>query len=44
MVLAGMLGAYFSGTSVYTPGLGTCTTYGGSEDLWYMCFNRGVPC
>jgi len=42
--LAAMMAAYFSGSSVYAVGLGTCNTYSQSEDLGYMCFNGGVPC
>jgi len=39
-----LLGAYFSGTSVFARGLATCTVYGGSEDLAYVCADNGAPC
>jgi len=43
-VLAAMMGSYFSGTSIFVRGKGTCTTYAGNEDVSYVCFNGGVPC
>lgn len=43
-VLAILLGAYFSGSSVFARGLGTCNLYASSEDLGYVCLNNGVPC
>jgi hypothetical protein len=43
-VVALPFGAYFSGASIYVNGAGTCNTYGGSEDLSYVCLNGGVPC
>jgi hypothetical protein len=40
-----LLGAYFSGASVYAYGAGTCNTYsGGAEDLAQLCLDGGVPC
>ena len=42
--MAGLLGAYFSGSEVYVNGLGTCNTYSTAEDLGYVCFNGGIPC
>lgn len=43
-VVAMLLGAYFTGASVYAVGEGTCNTYGDSEDLQYVCLNGGTPC
>ena len=43
-ILAILLGSYFSGSSVFARGADTCNTYGGSEDLAYVCLDGGVPC
>jgi len=43
-VMALLLGAYFSGASVFARGLGTCNLYSSAEDLSYVCLNGGVPC
>jgi hypothetical protein len=44
-IISILLGAYFSGASVYANGAGTCNTYpGGAEDLAYVCLDGGAPC
>jgi hypothetical protein len=44
-IIAMLLGAYFSGASVYANGAGTGNTYpGGAEDLAYVCLDGGAPC
>jgi len=42
--VAALLGAHFSGTSIFIHGQGTCTTYdNASEDLAYICLGTD-PC
>jgi hypothetical protein len=44
-IVSNLLGAYFSGASIYANGAGTCNTYpGGAEDLAYVCLDGGIPC
>lgn len=43
-IVAGLLGAYFSGATIFVRGLGTCDLYAGTEDVAYVCFDNGVPC
>ena len=43
-VFAILIGAYFSGASVFARGLGSCNLYAETEDLGYVCLNNAVPC
>jgi hypothetical protein len=43
-IVAGLLGAYFSGATIFVRGLGTCDTYTGTEDIGNVCFDGGTPC